>query len=105
MGAFGSINAHTTTESARQVPVPFSGTLGTVTVRVSVVPGTSNSWLVTLRVNGLSNGTCTITAAITSCPITPTTAAVLVGSLVNVTYVGNSSPTNANASYSVALTP
>ena len=92
MGAFGSINAHTTTESARQVPVPFAGTLGTVTARVSVVPGTSNSWLVTLRVNGLSNGTCTISAAITSCPITPTTAAVVVGSLVNVTVCGQFQP-------------
>ena len=105
MGAFGSINATTQTEAARQVPVPFAGTLGLATARVSVVPGTGNSWVVTLRVNGVSNGNCTISAAITICTITPTTAAVVVGSLVNVTYVGNSGPAAANASYSVALTP
>ena len=104
-GAFGSFNATTTSEVARQIPAPVAGNLGTVSVKLSVAPGAGNSWTVNLRVNGANNGSCTISDTATTCTITPTTAAVSIGALVNMNFNGTSGPSATNAAYSVTLTP
>lgn len=79
------------------------GAIGGVTgsgfyVNLSVAPGTGQSWIVTLRVNGASpaNGpTCTISDTATTCSDTThsvTSATVTAGSTVDVEFTGSANP-------------
>lgn len=96
----------TSTEAQAEVIVPVSGTLSNFAVYLNGSPGNGNNYVLTLRKNGASQATVSITIADSAVSGTDAdTVTVAAGDRICFQSVPNSNPTARTMTWSAKLTP
>jgi hypothetical protein len=96
------------TEAAVQAAMPVAGTLSRVDFRVTTAPGTGNSFVFVVRVNGTDPNPdlgCTISGTATSCSDTVNSEAFALGDLFSIQVTGTSNPANSSMHWTARYTP
>ena len=95
-----------TTESDVSAQFPISGTLSRLEVFAQASPGGGNSWVLTLRVNGVNSSvTCTITGTATRCSDLANSVAITANQTLSVEVSPTSNPSAKPLQWRALVTP
>jgi hypothetical protein len=94
------------TETDVQNVIPTNGTVGNFFGYVTSAPGGSNSWVFTLRINGVNSAvTCTVSGTARTCFDTTHTIAFSQGDLISIQVTTSNHPSVTSAQWTGTFSP